>query len=93
MDEELRIAILNRDFERAQSIIAERTKAIASEVKAATGAVQRRRILEEAVDRAEQDLCLARVIRAHIASELKANSASFLYAESELEQPRWRVSA
>jgi len=89
--EELKNALLNRDFERAQSLISAWGEEISWSVKAASGPAERYRILEDARSFLEQHLYLARVVRAHIATELKANSASFLYANTELEQPRWRV--
>jgi len=90
-DEELKDALLNREFERAQSHISAWREAVAESMKTASGSAERYRILEDAQAFLEQHLYLARVVRAHIATELQANSASFLYANTELEQPRWRV--
>jgi hypothetical protein len=92
-DQELRSALLERDFTRAQSLITAWGNAVSAEIKAASGETERRRILEEARSFGEQSLYLAQVVRAHIATELNANSASFLYADAELELPRWRLSA
>jgi arginine repressor len=89
--EELKDALLNRDFERAQALISAWREAISASMKAASDSAERYRILEDAQSFLEQHLYLARVVRTHIATELKANSASFLYRNTELEQPRWRV--
>jgi len=88
--DELKSALLDRDFDKAQSLINAWGASIRRAIKAAPGDAERYRILEDAQAFAEQHLYLARVVRAHIATELQANSASFLYASAELEQPRWR---
>jgi hypothetical protein len=92
-EEELRSALLERDFTLAQSLVRAWGDAVSAEMKAASGEAERRRILEEARSFGEQNLYLAQVVRAHIATELNANSASFLYADADLELPRWRLSA
>jgi len=89
--EELKDALLNRDFDRAQSLISAWGEAISRSMKAASGSAERYRILEDAQSFVEQHLYLARIVRARIATELQSNSASFLYSNTELEQPRWRV--
>jgi hypothetical protein len=90
--EELKAALLNRDFYQAEFLIGEWGKSVTGEMKAASGETERRRILDDACAFAEQNICLTRVIRAHISAELQANSASFLYVDPNLEQPRWRLS-
>ncbi len=91
--DELKSALLNRDFDRVQALIGTWRDEILRCLRTASGSAERCRILEEARSLGEQNLYLARVVRAHIATELQANSASFLYADTELEQPRWRVRA
>ncbi len=93
MTEELKSALLNRDFEHVEILLNEWSESLARDMKAAPNVVERCRILEDAHAFVQQHLYLARVVRANIATELQANSASFLYAGPELEQPRWRVKA
>jgi len=89
----LKAALLNRDFEQAQLLIAQWGKHVSAEIKSASSDGERRRILEEARLFAESSIYLTRVVRAHIATELQANSASFLYLDVEPEQHGWHVRA
>ena len=91
--EELKTAFLNRDFDRAQALLNEWAQDVSVGIKAAQGDAQRRRIFDEACSFAEGNICLARVVRAHIATELQANSGSFLYQDSDLEPTRWQIKA
>jgi hypothetical protein len=91
--QQLKAALLNRDFPQAQTLIEEWGKLVARSMQAAGSEAKRRQLLDEAVTLGQQSLYLARVVRANIVSELHANSASFLYADSSLEQPRWHLSA
>jgi hypothetical protein len=91
--EALRTALVNRDFDQVHALIGQWREDILRSMQTASGNAERCRILEEARALGEQNLYLARVVRAQIATELQANSASFLYSDTELEQPRWRVRA
>jgi hypothetical protein len=91
--EDLKTALLNRDFERAQTLIAEWGSSVKSAMKVATNESELRRVFEEAQALAQEYMCLARVVRAHIAAEWDSNSGSFLYRETELERPRFRFNA
>jgi hypothetical protein len=90
--EEIKAAFLDREFELAQSRMREWCKQVSIEMKAASGDVELRRIFEDARSFVEENLYLVRVIRAHISTELHANSASFLYTNPDSEQHRWRIS-
>jgi hypothetical protein len=90
--EAVKAAFLDRDFERGQSLMREWCKQASAEMKAASGDVERRRIFEDARSFVEENIYLVRVIRAHISAELHANSASFLYADPDSEQHRWRIN-
>jgi len=89
--DQLRNALINRDFDQVQSLIGEWRKSILSALTTAPSAAERCMILDDARAFGEEHLYLARVVRAHIATELQANSASFVYAGTDLEQPRWRL--
>jgi hypothetical protein len=91
--EELKTALANRDFDRAQALILEWGTSVKAGIRAASGQSERQRIFDDAVSFAEDNIYLTRVIRAHIAAELQANSASFLYRDTDLEQPRWQIRA
>jgi hypothetical protein len=93
IEDEIKTALLDRDFDRAQSLIGEWGKSIAVAMQAAAGEAARRRIYDEARTVVESNTYLARVVRAQIATELHANSASFLYRNADLEQPRWQIKA
>ncbi len=89
--EDLRTALLNRDFERAQRLIRQWGEEAAQRIAECRSPEERRRIFDDARAFGEQNLYLAQVVRAHISAELHANSASFLYAGSNPEQSRWNV--
>jgi hypothetical protein len=91
--DDLKAALANRDFDRAQSLILAWGTSVKAEMRAASGQTERQRIFEEAVSFAEGNIYFARVIRAHIAAELHANSASFLYCDTDLERHRWQIQA
>lgn len=91
--QELKAALANRNFERAQALILEWGTSVKAEIKAASGQDERQRIFEDAVSFAEGNIYLTRVIRAHIATELQTNSVSSVYCDTDLEQHRWQIRA
>ena len=91
--EELKTALANRDFDRAQELILEWGTSVRAKIRAASGQTERKRIFDDAASFAEDNMYLIRVVRAHIAAELQANSASFLYRDTNLEQHHWQISA
>jgi hypothetical protein len=91
--QELKTALANHDFDRAQALVPEWGKMVLTDMRSASGEAELRRILDGALAFAEDHVHLARVIRAHIASDLEANSASFLYRDADLEQHRWQLKA
>jgi hypothetical protein len=90
--QELKAALLERAFDRALVLIEEWGARVRAEMKAAGSRSERQRILDGALAFGQQNLYLAQVVRAQVATELRANSASFLYNDAALEQPRWRLS-
>jgi hypothetical protein len=91
--EDLKAALVTRDFERAQNLIAEWGARVREDIKAASTQAERQRIFDDALAFAEGNVYLTRVVRAHISAELQANSASFLYRDAESEQHRWQIKA
>lgn len=93
ISDELKQAILNRDFDRAQELIAAWGQDIRARMRTAAGSTELRRIHEDATSFGEETLYLAHIIRSQIATELQANSASFLYRDADLKQNRWQIQA
>jgi hypothetical protein len=91
-NEELKSALLNRDFTLAQTLIRAWGKTVANQLRAATGETERRCIFEAAIESGNRNMVLAQVVRAHIASELQSNTASFRYLQPDLEPPHWRLN-
>jgi hypothetical protein len=91
--EEIKAAYLNRDFERAQLLMAEWCKQVAIEMKTASSKRELRQKYDEAHAFIQENIYLVRVVRAQIATELQSNSASFLYRDADSERHRWRISA
>ena len=86
-------AFLNNDFELGSSLVKQWGASVKAEMMNAACQEDLRRIVDDALSYAEGNLYLARVMRAHVATELRSNSASFLYRQTELEQHRWHVKA
>jgi hypothetical protein len=93
LNDDLKSALVDRDFDRATLLILEWGTSVKDTLNAAKGELELRRVFDAAQTFARESLCLASVVRAHIAGELEANKGSFLYRDADLERPRWRVSA
>lgn len=91
--EALKLALFNRDFEKAQALISAWGKSVTDDMKSTTGEADLRRLVDNALRFAEENTYLLHVVRAHIGSELHANSASFLYLDPEAEQHYWHLQA
>jgi hypothetical protein len=91
--EDLKNALLNRDFDKAQSLINEWAALAKAQIRGASGQSERQRIFDEAVSFAQDHIFLTRVVRAHLATELKVNSASLLYHDADSVQHHWQINA
>jgi hypothetical protein len=93
MPDELTAALKRKDFETAAGIARAIGKQALLDLETAPTAKARAEIYQNSIAIVNDALYLARVLRAHIASELHANSVSFLYADTDLEQHHWRIQA
>lgn len=91
--EEVKTAILNRNFTLAQELFEEWGTRVKQLIKLASGNQERKEIYERARLFAETNLLLTRVIRAQIASERSTLSAWVQYSDFDLEQHRWQIRA
>ena len=80
------------DFDRANQLADEYGRMMASALRAAPLAA-RLAIYEQALATLNENLHLARVLRAHLATRLRANSGLFLYQRSESERHIWQMQA
>lgn len=88
------IAALNhKDFESASLIAKQLGKQALLDLQSAPTDEARSEIYKSSTAIISDALHLARVLRSHIASELYANSASFLYRNADLEQAHWQIKA
>jgi hypothetical protein len=89
----LQSALAAGDFDAAQQLSVELGEAIIGTAAAAEAAT-RAAILKEGLGRLQEHLSLARVMRAHLASQLQNNTAAFLYQyDSSGGEHSWRFSA
>lgn len=89
--EHISAALLDRDFERARLLANEWRELVIANVNDASKEAERSAIFNNAISLGEMSLHLARVVRAHIALELQANSALYLYNNPDLERHDWQL--
>jgi len=85
-------ALAAGDFDAAQPLSIELGQAIIRRASAAPPA-SRGTIIKDGLDRLQEHLSLARIMRAHLAAQLQANTAAFLYqCDSSARDHSWRFS-
>lgn len=93
LQQQLIAALNNKDFDAVTSIAEQLGQQALQDIQTAPTAEVRAKIHQDATTIIGDALHLARALRSHIAAELHANSASFLYTNSDLEQPHWQIRA
>jgi hypothetical protein len=85
-------ALAAGDFETARRLSRELGQAIKREASAAAPA-DRAALVQQGLSRLQEHLSLARVLRAHIATHLKANAAACLYQPASPSAHSWKLDA
>jgi hypothetical protein len=92
LHEAVQKALLGGDFDSARRLSAELGKAIIRHASAVAPA-NRAAFVREGLSRLEENLSLARVLRAHIARQVQANSAVCLYHQGSGRGNSWCFDA
>ena len=92
LDEAVSKALHVGDFEAARRLSVELGTAIRLELVAASSA-DRVLLFEQRIRRFQEHLSLARVLRAHVATQLQANAAACLYQPESGSNHCWRFDA
>lgn len=85
-------SLVEGDFDGAGLLSAELGQAIVKNAPAAASATGTR-FLEMNLARLQEHLSLARILRAHLASQLQTNTAVFLYQNEADSKHCWRYEA
>jgi hypothetical protein len=86
-------AIKTGDFEAVHPLAAAYGQSVIAELRNALTPENREAIARPALEFLNDQLHLVRVLRAHLASQLRANSATYLYQPAEPDKHRWRFEA
>jgi hypothetical protein len=92
LHEAVQRALAVGDFETARQLSPALGQAIVAEACAAAPAA-RAACVRQALSRLEEHLSLARVLRAHLASELQANAAACRYHSASGDGHSWHFEA
>ena len=92
LHEAIQQALNAGDFDRTRELSSALGQAIIREAQAATPAA-RTAMVETSLNRLREHISMARVLRAHVASQLQDNTASSLYLESNRRGHSWRFDA
>ena len=84
-------AIAAGNFEAAQPMIHEYGKSVFARYSSASTLDQRAAILDEALGFLNDRLCLARVMRSHLAAQLERVSTASRYGESQRSIATWQM--
>jgi hypothetical protein len=87
--EQLTSALEAGDFEAAERVAIEYGNSIAAELRAGGDIA----VLREALDAFNNSLHLTRVLRAHLAAQVRANSPAIEYQPAAAENRRWQFEA
>ena len=85
----IRKALEGGDFDAVRQMSTALGQAIICEAQVAAPS-KRKQLVEDQLNRLREHLSLARVLRAHVASHLQANSAVSLYQQSPGRGHSWR---
>lgn len=83
-------ALRAADFDRANRLARQYGESARAALQAAESGA-REAIYREAVQSLDNHLHLARVLRAHLATEWRANSGTILYQSSDSERHLWQL--
>jgi hypothetical protein len=94
-DQALSDALQAGDFAAVQSAAVDYGRGVCTEMQAADDLARRASICQEALEALQNHLHLARVLRAHLASQIQANAGSCLYAQPDAQagRHRWQLEA
>lgn len=91
--DDVRAALMAGNFDAAKSLALILGSRAQADLRAAQDPRVRREILNGAIDRLNDALSLARVLRAHLASQLQDNSTRLLYQAEHPNRHRWQFVA
>lgn len=77
------------DFDTVRHLSTELGQAIIRKAEA-TAPAERKAVVQKELSRLREHLSLARVLRAHVANQLEANTTSSLYLQSSAKGHSWR---
>jgi hypothetical protein len=92
-DQALATAIRTGDFEAANPLAVAYGQSVVAELRTALTPENREAIARPALEFLNDQLHLVRVLRAHLASQLRANSGPCLYQPTEADRHCWRFEA
>lgn len=85
-------ALNTGDFDKTRELSTALGQAIIREAQAAPPQV-RAGIVEKSLSRLREHISMARVLRAHVVTQLQSNTASSLYQQSDRRGHSWRFDA
>jgi hypothetical protein len=91
--QDLARALQSGDFEAANPLAVAYGRGVMTELRAAVSAENREAIARPALEFLNNQLHLVRVLRAHLASRLRANSVPCGYQSVEPDKHCWRFEA
>jgi hypothetical protein len=91
--EQLSRTLRSGDFEAAGALSAVYGAAVEAELAANTSLAERLAVAQASLAFLNDQLHLARVLRAHLSSQIRDNSALFLYAAPQAEDHCWELDA
>jgi hypothetical protein len=91
--EQLTRALEAGDFEMAEHIAIEYAASVAAQMQTSDDTAGKAVVLRQALDTLNNGLHLARVLRAHLAAEVRANSPALEYQRAASEGRHWQFEA
>lgn len=84
-------ALHSGDFGAATPLVREYSTNVRAQLLQAATAPERARLFRNALENLERFLCLARVMRSHLAARLQAVSGGAVYHAPERHQHTWHI--
>jgi hypothetical protein len=81
------------DFETAERVAIEYGESVAAQMQTSDDTAGKAVVLRQALDTLNNCLHLARVLRAHLAAEVRANSPALEYQPAASEDRHWQFEA
>lgn len=91
--EQLSRTLRSGDFEAAGALSAVYGSAVRAELDASASLAERLAVAQASLAFLNDQLHLARVLRAHLSSQIRDNTAVFLYAAPDAENHCWELDA